>query len=39
MEEKKRENETIEGIEVIEETFEAEDLMFGRCPASSRCCK
>lgn len=39
MEEKMRETEKTEGIEIVEETFEAEDLMFGRCPASSRCCK
>lgn len=32
--------EEIEAIEVIaEEIVEAEDLLFGRCPASTRCCK
>jgi hypothetical protein len=30
----------VEEIEVLnEETVDFEDLLFGRCPASSRCCK
>jgi|BioPla2DNA2_1021312.scaffolds.fasta_scaffold07355_8 hypothetical protein len=30
----------VEELEVIaEETMDFDDLLFGRCPASSRCCK